>query len=388
LTYPHKMISPIYQEILQTQLTRAQYLLLQLVIGSLQMFKQMKLEALAESLSLPILLESRRKKLHRFLKLSVWSIEKLWFPCLKAWLGSAQGWVSQGVVYLAIDRTSWGSVNLLMVSLIVQHRGIPVYWIFLDKKGSSNLAEQQQVIRPVLAIFKEYKSVILGDREFCSVDLGKWLGEGGVYFCLRQKKSTNVTQENGMMVGMESLGLKPGMKLFLNDVQVTQKKDAKGFGLACKWKKTYRGFRTKEAWFILTNFDTIDLAIAAYQKRFSIEEMFRDYKSGGYNLEGTQMNQTHLSALLVIVAIAYTSACLQGQGVKAMGIQKYVARPENPHTNQRRHSRFYVGQHLYHWLDLSEMFRETIDELLQISRYHLPHYIRGRRAMALALSTF
>lgn len=178
------------------------------------------------------------------------------------------------------------------------------------------------------------------------------------------------------------------MKLFLNDVQVTRKKDAKGFGLACKWKKTYRGFKTKETWFILTNFDTIGVAITAYQKRFIIEEMFRDYKSGGYNLEGTQMNRDHLFAMLVIVAIAYTSACLQGQDVKALGIQKYVAQPENPSKNQSRHSRFYGGQHLYHWLDLSQMFRETIDELLQISRYHLPHCIRGRRAIDLILSTF
>jgi hypothetical protein len=29
-----------------------------------------------------------------------------------------------------------------------------------------------------------------------------------------------------------------------------------GFNLACKWKKTYGGFKTKEPWFILTNKDT------------------------------------------------------------------------------------------------------------------------------------
>jgi hypothetical protein len=27
----------------------------------------------------------------------------------------------------------------------------------------------------------------------------------------------------------------------------------------------------------------------AYQKRFDIEEMFRDFKSGGYSLEGSQL---------------------------------------------------------------------------------------------------
>lgn len=382
------MIDPIYQEILSAQLSRAEFLLLQLVIGSLQMLRQVKLEHLAESLALPILLESRRKKLRRFLSLGIWSIETVWFPCLKALLKHHSEWVANGVAYLAIDRTSWGSVNLLMVSLIVNRRAIPVYWTFLDKKGSSNLGEQQQVLEPAIQFLKPYTLVVLGDREFCSVDLGKWLGKEGTYFCLRQKKNTNVAQGDDLFCAMESLGLRPGMKLFLNDAQVTQKKDATGFGLACKWKKTYRGFKTKEAWFILTNFETIDLAITAYQKRFSIEEMFRDYKSGGYDLEGTSMNSTRLSAMLILVAIAYTSATIQGQQVKAMGIQKYVARPENPRKGQRRHSRFYVGQHLHTWLDLSQMFREIIDELLQLSPYHLLHYIRGRRAIALSLSTF
>ncbi len=32
-----------------------------------------------------------------------------------------------------------------------------------------------------------------------------------------------------------------------------------------------------------------------------------------------------------------------------MGIQKYVTRPEKRYKGQRRHSSFYVGQHLYHW---------------------------------------
>jgi hypothetical protein len=42
---------------------------------------------------------------------------------------------------MAIDRTSWGAINILMVSLIYDKRAIPIYWEILDKKGSSNLEE-------------------------------------------------------------------------------------------------------------------------------------------------------------------------------------------------------------------------------------------------------
>ena len=43
-------------------------------------------------------------------------------------------------------------------------------------------------------------------------------------------------------------------------------------------------------------------------------------------------------------------ATLQGQKVKRISIQNYVVRPETESTRRRRHSAFYVGQHLYHWL--------------------------------------
>jgi hypothetical protein len=53
-----------------------------------------------------------------------------------------------------------------MIAIIIDKRAMPIYWEFLDKKGCSNLAEQQQVLRPVLQLFSEYQIFLLGDREF------------------------------------------------------------------------------------------------------------------------------------------------------------------------------------------------------------------------------
>jgi hypothetical protein len=38
--------------------------------------------------------------------------------------------------------------------------------------------------------------------------------------------------------------------------------------------------------------------------------MFRDFKSGGYSLEGSQLAPQYLSKLIIVIAIAYTSATL------------------------------------------------------------------------------
>jgi len=35
----------------------------------------------------------------------------------------------------------------------------------------------------------------------------------------------------------------------------------------------------------MTNLPDLESAILSYKKRFGIEEMFRDFKSGGYKLE-------------------------------------------------------------------------------------------------------
>lgn len=386
MIYLLRMIAKEYQKILQNELDYSTYLLLTLVVASLQLLKQVKLEVLAESLPLPILFESRRKKLRRFLRLEELSIETLWFPCVNSLLKSI--FTTHDTIYLAIDRTSWGVINILVVSVVYDHRSWPIYWNFLEKKGSSNLAEQQEVLSKSIALLSDYVPVVLGDREFCSPKLGRWLGERNAYFCLRQKCDTKIQQDDGLYQELRDLGLTPGMKLFLNDQQVTKQKGFGTFNVACKWKRTYKGFKTKEPWYILTNFENLDMAIQAYQKRFDIEEMFRDFKAGGYSLEGSKLEAEQLSKLMIVVAIAYTSATIQGKKIKRMGIQKYVVRPETKMKGQRRHSSFYIGQHMHHWLRLQQLCQETVGELLKINRRWLNHYKKGQRAIELTLSTF
>ena len=82
-------------------------------------------------------------------------------------------------------------INILMVSLIIDKRGIPLYFELLDHTGNSNFDSQKSILSRVLPLLKEYKTVVLGDREFCSVDLAKWLnGQKNIYYALRLKKST------------------------------------------------------------------------------------------------------------------------------------------------------------------------------------------------------
>jgi len=52
----------------------------------------------------------------------------------------------------------------------------------------------------------------------------------------------------------------------------------------------------------------------------------RDFKGGGYNLEGTNVTGERLVVMVLLIAIAYTTATIQGRKMKQMGIQKYIGR--------------------------------------------------------------
>lgn len=287
-TYLMQMIPIFYQNHLENQLERSQYLLLTILVNVVQSVHRVSIEALATALPLPILFESRRRKIQRFLSIPSLKIETIWLPIINQWL--ADNFPLDCVLYVVIDRTSWGRINLLMISLVYDSRTIPVYFGLLPKLGSSNLEEQKTFFSHVLPLFKDYKVVVLGDREFCSVQLASWLRDQNVYFSLRLRKSEFVLIETEIWVQLKNLGLSPGVTLYLQGVKVTKTKGFTNFNLACKWQRKYLGWAPEEGWFILTNLDELATAITAYKKRFCIEEMFRDFKSGGYNLEETNVS--------------------------------------------------------------------------------------------------
>jgi hypothetical protein len=156
-------MSIFYQAQIESQLERSEYLILCILVNLLQSIKKVSLEALATALPFPILFDSRRKKNQRFLSLPQFKIETIWFPLIKLWL--AEYFTLNQVLYIAIDRTTWGTINLLVISLIWKKRGIPIYFELLPKLGSSNFSEQRTALNRVLPLFKEYKTVVLGDRE-------------------------------------------------------------------------------------------------------------------------------------------------------------------------------------------------------------------------------
>lgn len=82
-----------------------------------------------------------------------------------------------------------------------------------------------------------------------------------------------------------------------------------------------------------------------------IEEMFRDFKLGGYNLEVTRVTDHRLVAVILLICLSYSFSTFAGESIKSKGIAKYVTRPTEPQRKYRRHSSFSIGLHGQNWLD-------------------------------------
>ena len=99
------MLLELYLTALESQLSASQLLTLEMLVWLLQFHKQVRIERLAACLPLPILYESRRRHVQRFLALPQLSIPLLWFPLIKSILLTQIQPGSQVIVPL--DRTQW-----------------------------------------------------------------------------------------------------------------------------------------------------------------------------------------------------------------------------------------------------------------------------------------
>jgi len=378
------MIPTFYRIHLEKKLTLAQFKLIEILLPVIQSEKQIRLERLSRVFPSLITSESRRRKLQRFLDLPNLTISLIWFPLITYWLTTYCRVGSR--LSIAIDRSQWGRINLFMVSLIWEKRAIPLYWSLLPKLGNSNLESQITNLEQILPWFSEYKVIVLGEREFCSVDLGNWLKSKGVSFCLRLKKNHCIEIEHLIWQRLDELGIVPGTSLYVQGKKVRKTRPTTGFELACKWKRNYGKYQVKEAWFILTDLGSLPAAINAYKQRMGIEEMFRDCKKGGYDLEGTNLKGNRLINMILLMTLAYSSAIFQGTELRKKQVQKYVSRRKEPKKKYRRRSTFGVGVDAEKWVDYLEQYALEVQQLMKLTPSKRRFYEQGLRAATLIRS--
>jgi hypothetical protein len=137
----------------------------------------------------------------------------------------------------------------------------------------------------------------------------------------------------------------------------------------------------------LTDLGSLPVAIAAYKQRMGIEEMFRDCKSGGDNLEGSGLRGDRLIKMILLMAILYTAAIFQGTEIQKKQVQKYVSRQKDQRPKYPRRSIFGSGQDGEKWVNYLDRYELEVQELMKLTRNKRRFYQQGLRAATLIRSS-
>jgi hypothetical protein len=132
----------------------------------------------------------------------------------------------------------------------------------------------------------------------------------------------------------------------------------------------------EEGWFLLTTFPKLSDAVQTYATRFQLEEMFRDYKMYGFNLELNQLNGSRFDAWFLLLTLVYSAITFTGICVTEAD-NKYLVRTDNTKRSSSRYSIVSLGKvALFYNFDWG-FITTLISQYIRINRHKIDCYVRG-----------
>jgi Transposase DDE domain len=282
---------------------------------------------------------------------------------------------NHGLVFV-MDGSQMGSKHVaLMLCLVYQKRAIPICWVVRKGKKGHFPAEMHvalvqkaaDILRPLLKncpafVNKEHHAAmpitLLGDGEFDSVDLQTICRTTLKWNYVFRTASDTLLYENGEQDSFQpkNIALTKGETFeFVPslDFSATRFQDVHFL----YWHDV--GIHDKPIYLISNYDDPFDI-IFYYKQRFSIETMFKDLKSRGFNLHETRL--TKINALFNLIMIAALGYCLLfslGERNKDHPDRKKVLRPHKnkPKATKVELSIFSFGiKLLQYFLDFDKPF--------------------------------
>lgn len=279
---------------------RRQRVLVWAVVGLL-MEKTISLPALALVIVSGAKAASRVRRLRRFLANPRVQVRRYYDALLRQALA---GWAG-ATLYLVLDTTTLaGKLVILRISLVYRGRAIPLVWEVYERQSVSlPFAAYKAVLGHVRSLLPpDARIVLLGDRGFRSTTLMRWCRKQQPvwHFRLRLKGNQLVTLADGREQHLAWLGLQPGQVGFLPDVRLG-KEHYGPMAIAMAWATTPKA----EPWYIASDEPAGHQTVSEYSFRMDVEEEFRDDKSGGFQLEDSELTDAaSISRLLLVMSVA------------------------------------------------------------------------------------
>jgi hypothetical protein len=241
---------------------------------------------------------------------------------------------TRGKVRLAIDWTSEANQHLLVVSLIVGRRAVPIYWRAYDQsvlKGRMQryeLAVVRRALERLLRVVASHRVSVTADRGFADVALFGLLDSLQVAFVIRVKGSTKVYYQ--------------GQWQKLNRLRFAGNTRRRSLGRLSycertpqRWWATMSRARDRKGnwgiWYLVSNRGhRAGAATAEYSHRFGCEEGFRDvkwwlgFKQAHIKTIKAWSRLFALFAMALLVTVCLGSKLLLGGGTRAKELLRRV----------------------------------------------------------------
>lgn len=227
-------------------------------------------------------------------------------------------------IYLALDTSQlFDRFILIRVALVYRGRAIPVCWSIITGESSTIEYDKYWYVlwRAQTILFEYRRCTLLADRGFVDQKLFALLRDFGWHWRIRLKDSILVQRPGKEAIRLSRLLPAKGQALFLHKIWLTKH----CFGpvhLALAQIQTAKGV---QKWAIVSDEPTDLNTFHEYGLRFDIEENFLDDKSGGFQLESSELFDSQaLVRLGMIMATATLYLVSTGLAVVSRNLRPLV----------------------------------------------------------------
>jgi hypothetical protein len=271
-----------------------------IIVGVLQS-ESCHLSQIANYLPMQTKAESRVTMLRRWLmnsQVKVWSFyKKVLDHVFSGWSNVEATIVLDGVMLFG-DR--W---QVFRVSLLHGGRAIPLAWTVVKGKGLVKVNKLKSMLEKVQRFLKKHvKEVLfLADAGFRDCDWAQLCEELGWNYGIRVACNTYITLPDSTSNRLDVL-VPEYCNRYFRDVRLTLQAKLQT-NVSVTWTTDKNG--NPEMVAVITNQKACRARLREYSRRMSIEQSFRDDKSGGFDLEHTRLQHAQrVDRLLLAVAIA------------------------------------------------------------------------------------
>lgn len=214
------------------------------------------------------------------------------------------GW-SAVETYIILDGVMVFGDRWQIFRVSLQHgcRAIPLAWTIVEGKGLVKVTKLKSMLEKVQRFLKKYVKQVtfLADAGFRDCDWAQLCQKLGWNYAIRVACNTYVTRADSLSDRLDNL-VPENCNRYFQNVLLTREAKLQT-NVSVTWTTNQKGELEMVA--IITNQTACRARLREYSRRMSIEQSFRDDKSGGFNMQLTRLQHAErIEHLLLAIAMA------------------------------------------------------------------------------------